>query len=93
MGILSMRGTSILVGLIIVLPGGRMGFPSAVSNRSAESSSGETQVDYLKWRISAPIEMVFWRTDFHGHPHVPSGAFVTAWAKFGEFLGRLIASL
>jgi len=41
LGIHSMRGTSILVGLIIVLGGGRMGFPVSVRNRSAESAGGE----------------------------------------------------
>ncbi len=54
------------------------------------AASEETLLDYLKRRIFAPIGMAtgHWRTDAEGHPHVPSGAFVTAreWVKFGEWL-------
>ncbi len=52
--------------------------------------SSESPLDYLQRRILKPIGVEYsrWRKDEDGHPHLPSGAFLTAenWAKFGEFL-------
>ncbi|MCX7601341.1 MAG: serine hydrolase [Meiothermus sp.] len=45
---------------------------------------------YLERRIFEPIglEYAFWRRGPDGHPHLPSGAFLTArnWARFGELV-------
>lgn len=45
---------------------------------------------YLERRIFGPIglEYAFWRRGPDGHPHLPSGAFLTArnWARFGELV-------
>ncbi|GIW25498.1 serine hydrolase [Meiothermus sp.] len=45
---------------------------------------------YLERRIFRPIglEYAFWRRGSDGHPHLPSGAFLTArnWARFGELV-------
>lgn len=52
----------------------------------------QTGLDYLREGVFRPIGMKtgLWRRASDGHPHVPSGAFVTAreWAKFGELLRR-----
>ena len=50
----------------------------------------ETVYNYLHRRLITPLQLrvVFWRRDKDGHPHLQSGAFLTArdWAKFGEFV-------
>lgn len=47
-------------------------------------------LEYLTRRIFEPIglEYAFWRRGPDGHPHLPSGAFLTArnWARFGELV-------
>ncbi len=54
------------------------------------AKSGEDLLDYYKRRIFAPIglEVGSWTHGRDGHPHIPSGASLTArdWAKFGEFV-------
>ena len=50
----------------------------------------ETVMRYLEQRILTPLDIKpgFWRKEPAGHPHIPSGAALTArdWAKFGEMV-------
>ena len=52
----------------------------------------ECVAGYLDRRIFYPLQIrpAWWRRDEDGHPHLPSGARLTAreWAKFGEMVRR-----
>lgn len=52
----------------------------------------ETVEQYLHRRVLDPIglKVAHWQKDSDGHPHLPSGAFLTAreWARFGELVRR-----
>ena len=52
----------------------------------------ECVAGYLDRRVFYPLQIrpAWWRRDEDGHPHLPSGARLTAreWAKFGEMVRR-----
>lgn len=60
-----------------------------VMRRKLESRK-QSPLDYLKARVFDPIglRVGYWRHGADGHPHLPSGAMLTAreWAKYGELI-------
>ncbi|TWU56985.1 Beta-lactamase [Rubripirellula tenax] len=65
-------------------------FGELMRRKLKSGGSSESPLEYLTRRIFKPIGLDYarWRSDEDGHPHLPSGAALTAteWAKFGELI-------